>query len=68
MRWRHKSEKRESAQDRLDAAERAGTEGEALRDKVNSQVSFLHSLRQRWSEVHEENHLSELFREEWRRT
>jgi hypothetical protein len=56
------------AEERLEAAKEAAAEAEGLREKAQGQVSFLQGLRGRWERIHEENHLAELFREEWRRT
>jgi hypothetical protein len=55
-------------EERLEAAEKAGEEGEAVRERVQGQVSFLKELRARWGRVYEENHLAELFRDDWRST
>jgi hypothetical protein len=50
---------------RLEKAELAGAELEAATEKVDSQVSFVKRLTAGWREVHETNHLAELFRKEY---
>lgn len=67
MTGRSRNKRGTDTAERLAAAERAG---EAIADRtadVDRQISLVGRLTEGWRKVHEQNHLAQLFQEDWGR-
>lgn len=66
MSWRDKAVR--DAQERLSQAQRTAEVVAAQGDRVEDRLSLIERLAEGWRVVHEENHLAQLFDEEWSKT